>query len=196
MSPRTSASSGSPRPLERVMVFVDGGYLRKTMKDLFHNDEVDWIKLRDFFVRKYNIPAQPFRANLIRIYYYDAQVAHGDAEYKQESLYFRKIRGKKQYSLRLGEAVRGGHGDLRQKGVDILIAIDALSKAYQNHYEAAIFLMGDRDFIPLIKAVKDAGKKTYGLYYRRTAAKELRFEFDIRYSLTKKELSRLRRKNE
>ena len=129
---------GSAFLTERVMVFIDGAYLRKTMRDLFNDESIDWIELRNFFVDKFNDLAEPFSANLIRIYYYDAQVAYGDAEYKQQSAYFRKIRGKKQYSLRLGEAVRSGHGELRQKGVDILVAIDALSKAYENHFESAI----------------------------------------------------------
>ena len=54
--------------------------------------------------------------------------------------------------------------------------------------------MGDRDFIPLIKAVKDAGKKTFGFYYKRTAAKDLKFEFDVRHSLTRRELNSLLKK--
>lgn len=174
------------------MVFIDGAYLRKTMKDLFDDDQLDWIKLRNFLVDKFNESASPFRADLIRIYYYDAQVAHGDPEYKQQKAYFDDIKLKKQYSLRLGEAVRSGHGELRQKGVDILIAVDALTKAYQNHFDTAIFLIGDRDFIPLIKAVKDAGKKVHGFYYKRTAALELRLHFDFRHLLKKRELKRLR----
>lgn len=174
------------------MVFIDGAYLRKIMRDLFDDDKIDWAELRNFLVEKVNESAEPFTANLVRIYYYDAQVAHGDPQHKPQSAYFDKIKLKKQYSLRLGQAVRGSEGELRQKGVDILIAIDTLSKAYQNHFDTAIFLVGDRDFLPLIKAVKDTGKKIHGFYYTKATALELRLEFDFRHPLTKRVLRRLR----
>ena len=53
------------------------------------------------------------------------------------------------------------------------MAIDALTKAYQNQYDVAIFLLGDRDFIPLVEAVKDTGKKTLMICHTDSAAPEL-----------------------
>lgn len=44
------------------------------------------------------------------------------------------------------------------------MATDALTKAYRNQYNTAIFIVGDGDFIPLIEAVNDAGKKTICIY--------------------------------
>ena len=87
-------------------------------------------------------------------------------------------------TVRLGEAIRGKDG-LRQKGVDILMAIDSLTKAYQNHYDVAMFIVGDRDFIPLVREVKNAGKKTWGIYSRSHLVHELAVEFDLRTYLTK-----------
>jgi len=170
------------------MVFIDGGYLRETLMDFFGDDAIDWVALRNFFVEKFNELAEPFNGNLIRIYYYDGIVPSGDKDYQKQSKYFGKIRLNKQYSLRLGEAVRNGQGKLRQKGIDILLAIDALTKAYENHFDAAIFLTGDRDFLPLIKAVKDTGKKVFGFYYKKTTPIDVRVEFDVRHPLTKREL--------
>jgi len=175
----------SPVLIERLMVFIDGGYLRETMRSLFGDDEIDWIALRDFFVKKFSEVGEPFHANLVRIYYYDGMVPSDDEDYRKQRRYFRKIRTKRQYTLRLGQAVRDGRGRLRQKGVDILLAIDALTKAYENHFDVAIFLTGDRDFLPIVRAVKDTGKKIFGFYQKKTTPLDLRVEFDVRYSIKK-----------
>ena len=55
----------------------------------------------------------------------------------------------------------------RQKGVDILMAIDVLTMAYLDYCESGFFVLGDRDFKPLIDAVKDSGKKTFGFFQIR-----------------------------
>jgi uncharacterized LabA/DUF88 family protein len=46
--------------------------------------------------------------------------------------------------------------------VDTLIAIDMISKAYENHYDVDILLAGDDDFLDVVNAVKNAGKRVYG----------------------------------
>ena len=65
------------------------------------------------------------------------------------------------------------------------MAIDSLSMAYQNHYESAIFLLGDRDFIPLIEAIKSTGKKTYGFLYEGKISRDIERVFDFRCAFNK-----------
>ena len=74
------ASASSPKPLERLMIFIDGGYLRKVFCDLFGDDNIDCEKLLTFLLQWYNkLPSNPFRANLIRAY---LSMGEGDtAEY-------------------------------------------------------------------------------------------------------------------
>jgi len=151
------------KPFERVIVFVDGGYLRATCKELFGNDDISFESLSKFIVRSFNelLKENPFQANLIRIYYYDGIVRETGSEYAKQSEYFERISNELNYTVRLGELRKSSKKEpFRQKGVDIRMAIDALAKAYQNHYDHGVFMVGDTDFIPLIEAVKDAGKKT------------------------------------
>ena len=71
-----------------------------------------------------------------------------------------------------------------QKRVDILIAIDMLTKAYQHHYDIAVFVGGDDDFTGLVEAVKEqAGKRVVGFYFPRHTSKRLLDEFDSQIDL-------------
>lgn len=179
-----------PKPLERVMVFIDGGYLRKLFIDLFGDDNIDFFRLRNYLLDLYNrTPINPFNANLIRVYYYDGIVDKKEEEYEHQRKYFDSLRLHYFFlTVRLGEAVKTSEGAFRQKGVDILMAIDALTMAYRNYYDTGLFLLCDRDFIPLIEAVKNAGKKTYHFSYAGKTPKELTQTFDFRFGFSKREM--------
>jgi uncharacterized LabA/DUF88 family protein len=173
-------------PFERVMVFVDGAYLRKRCEEFGGHDNIKWSKLSWTFIRMFNTyGTNPFNANLIRIYYYDAIVPKTNPDYENDMKYFEKIDSQYAYTVRLGKHVKSSKGKDRQKGVDILMAIDALTMAYQNQYDTGMFLLADADFKPLIEAVKHAGKKTLGIYYKPTCPKDLELSFDWRIWLSK-----------
>jgi uncharacterized LabA/DUF88 family protein len=174
------------KPFERVMVFVDGAYLRKHCKDFWGSDKIKWGKLSWTFIRMFNTYGEnPFNANLIRIYYYDAIVPETDADFIGQKEYFENISCNYAYTVRLGIVKRSSRREDRQKGVDILMTVDALTKAYEHHYETGMFLLGDGDFKPLVEAVKDAGKKTIGIYYPPTCSRDLVRTFDMRIFLDK-----------
>lgn len=63
--------------------------------------------------------------------------------------------------------------------MDVYIASDMLSKAYENHYEIAVVIMGDRDFLPLVDAVKNlTGKRVFGVVFDKHYTEDLRYAFD------------------
>jgi len=173
-------------PFERVMVFVDGNYLRRRCGDSGGHDNISWGKLSWTFIRMFNTSLNnPFNANLIRIYYYDAIVPDGHPDRLKEKEYFDNIDRNYAFEVRLGKHVKSPKGKDRQKGVDILMAIDALTNAYQNRYETGMFMLEDADFKPLIGAVKDAGKKTIGIHVKETCPKDLALSFDVKIWLSK-----------
>ena len=47
----------------------------------------------------------------------------------------------------------------KEKGVDVLLAIDMLINAYENNYDIAVLLSGDADFIPVIEKIQALNKK-------------------------------------
>lgn len=194
----TFAAFAPLKPTERIMIFIDGGYVRKTYTELFGNDNIDYGKLLSGLVQFYEAaPSNIFRPNLIRAYYYDAVVDENARERTQQMRYFTKVTRNFSYTVRLGHLVRLENDKFRQKGVDVLMAVDALTKAYLDHYDVGVFFLGDRDFIPLIEAVKNTGKKTFGFYFgvpspggtlESKVPVDLGKVFDVRIALPKETL--------
>lgn len=186
------------------MIFIDAGFVREIFKELFGSDAIDFQNMIQGLVRLYDaIPGYAFRADLIRAYYYDAVFPKADPEYDAQEKYLKSVKRAFWCTVVLGELVRSANKKNRQKGVDILLAIDALSKAYQNQYDTAVFLLGDRDFIPLVEAIKSTGKKVFGVYYGQLRAdgkietrisQELCSRYDLRIVLTKELLNDWRTK--
>ena len=67
----------------------------------------------------------------------------------------------------------------KQKGVDTLIAIDMITKAYLNHYDVAYLVAGDRDFVNVVKTVKNyTGKIVIRIFEPTSISQELKKAFD------------------
>ena len=47
------------------------------------------------------------------------------------------------------------------KRVDITLSVDMLIQAYQKNYDAAVLVAGDEDYVPLVTAVKNAGRRVF-----------------------------------
>jgi len=185
------AGIGRRTPItRRVMFFIDGGYLRESLKQITGDENFALYNFPEYFTRQF-FPSI-YNPELIRTYYYDAIYDVDNPLYKERKDYFDALNSYENVEVKLGSLVKTTDG-YRQKGVDILMANDVLTKAYQDHYDCAILFCGDRDILPLVQVVKDAaGKKVYGIVFDGHYSKELRNEFDKCIVITDKNLQYLR----
>lgn len=197
-----------------MMIFIDGGYLRKHLKELFGNDDVNFQGLVSYLRDNGRLDAR-FAAHVIRNYYYDGIASRKDAESnfdgtdkglevldwasqmiqekeeKQEK-YVNKIKNLELFEVRLGRHVLSTSGGIenrknwswRQKGVDSLIAIDMITKAFEGQFNTAILLAGDADFIEIVNTVKNLGANVVGAYFPNHIAQELEYSLDKKIVLT------------
>lgn len=174
-------SSGSSYTFRPVMVFIDGGYLRGIIKPA-NITEVDFSKLSAWLIKQTG--GAVIRGEHIRTYYYDATVSPDDDadEYSKRNSDFDIINNCDHVQLRLGRLIKGRDG-LRQKGVDVLLAIDMITKAYEHQYEIAVLLAGDDDFLDVVNTVKAEGRRVYGAFEAKSASKRLIDSFDKRIML-------------
>jgi len=180
-------SSGPRLPLARLMAFIDGGYLRDQCKRKIGTDTINFERLKQRLAPEFNANCEgKYSGDLIRIYYYDAIVDPTDPEYNKQNEGFSKIRNINGFEVRLGRLVRTGenkNGSLKQKGVDVKLAIDMISKAYQEHYDFALLVAGDNDFLDVVEAVKDSNRRVFGFYFRDYISKELLDSFDAKIAI-------------
>ena len=131
---------------------------------------------------------------LMRTYYYDAIVDKQEIQtYNEQQKYFDSFKHIDHLEIRLGRLKKDGSGKYRQKGVDTLIAIDMLAKAYSNHYDVAILLAGDEDFLDVVTAVKNAGRQVYGAFFTNHISEGLRDSFDKRIALSREWMDKIRK---
>ena len=201
-----------------VMIFIDGGYLRKYLRELLDSDKANY-KILSNYLRDNGILDTRFAAHVIRNYYYDgianikdvdsyfdgtekgleiqqwASEIIEDKEKKQEK-YVKQIKDLELFEVRLGRHVLSTAGGIensknwswRQKGVDSLIAIDMITKAYEGQYNTAILLAGDADFTEIVNAVKNLGANVVGAYFPNHIAQELEYALDKKIILTEGDL--------
>jgi uncharacterized protein (TIGR00288 family) len=60
-----------------------------------------------------------------------------------------------------------------EKKVDIQIAIDIVSLAYENAYDTAVLISGDGDFVPIIRKIRELGKNVEIWAFKYSLAKAI-----------------------
>jgi len=184
--------------LSRVMIFIDGAYFRKTVSEK-SDGEINYQKLAEILT--VHTQRGNSKSQLIRAYYYDAIPNLRDIEkfpdepdpddafqdmqilLEKQEKYLEKIRMLDLFDVRLGKLVWNAKGAKGQKGVDSLIAIDMITKAYENQYDEAVLVAGDADFLEIVKAVKSVGPQVTGAYFEDNTNLDLIYEFDKRQPL-------------
>ncbi len=155
---------------ERLMIFIDGSNLFHGIKHL--NIKVDYGRLVEFLRES---------RRLVRTYFYtavpqDRDIKRGTPEW--DSL----VRQKKfldELSLsgikvKLARLRKLPSGEFLEKEVDIMLATDMLSLAYQDAYDTAVLVSGDSDFIYTVEEIQRIGKRVENATFKKTSSYNLR----------------------
>jgi len=209
--PIISTSHNAGLPDYKVMVFIDGGYLRKKISEFSPDYKINYPRLAHLLSQHWKGGIAAIEPRLIRSYYYDGMPSFEqldtisdfdlessatefvDAKYKKQKEYLDKIDKLDFFEVRKGHLILSTKGNVynyknwewRQKGVDSLIAIDMITKAYQGQYDLGILVAGDLDFLEIVKATKNVGVRVMGAYFPKNINLELANSFDKKYVLEK-----------
>lgn len=141
---------------EREYLFVDGGCLRASVKNICH--EV----FGDAGAYQPHIPSLARGGTFDKVFYYDAVPGkaydEGHAAYESrvqpDHDRFEKIQSFDRVHVALGKLVGPSN---RQKGVDVRLAVDMMTHAFRGNISKATLFAGDADFVPLIKSLVSEG---------------------------------------
>jgi uncharacterized LabA/DUF88 family protein len=138
-------------------LFIDGGYLR----DKFEKCMVRYYGEESGVSIKPCIPATTSQfAPVQKSFYYDCiderrLTEESDEEFegrvKSQEVLFASIRSTSGWHVREGRLVGARKQNRSQKRVDVLLAVEMLSHAFNKNMQTAILIAGDDDFTPLVE---------------------------------------------
>ncbi len=156
-------------------VYVDGQYVSSVFRAEDRGDEF-YPRKAALFVRNQNIAGE--RLEPVRVFYYDAIDDEADAKERQRQQdYFARISTDSDTHVRVGKVKRTSRGR-EQKGVDVELAVDALRAAVSGVVKAIALVTGDADFVPLVKAIREAGPHVVVMGFKESLSRDLEREAD------------------
>jgi len=167
--------------MEKVMIFIDGGYWRRCLEDYFHRADVDLSMV---------IPRLVKGRRLVRTYFYTARIENPQGDYwrtaqQEQQRFLAALSRQPSIEVRFGKLqFPGGNTPPRQKGVDVLLALDMLRFALKDNYDTAILVSGDGDFANIVRMVKDEGRKLEIVTFPGTLSRQLMEECDENTEVT------------
>ena len=136
---------------KKVAIFIDGNNFYYGLKDHNLSTHINFEKLGVKLCSNYG--------ELMRIYYYNAPVDQFKEpdSYRSQQKFFDKLYRTPYLEVRLGRLMKRGDTYV-EKGVDVLLSVDMIQKAFENQYDIAILLSGDGDLAHAVSVVKNQGK--------------------------------------
>jgi uncharacterized LabA/DUF88 family protein len=159
---------------EPAYLFVDAGHIREcygsAMRDWFMcESEIDYEKLKK-------------RVGAFKLFYYDCldhirSAGESDSAFstrkEQQEAQFDQIRSIVGAHVRLGSLAGSSQKRRRQKGVDILLAVDMMNHAIRQNMRRAVLVTGDADFKPLVESMIQIGMFVEVVGDLKSTSKEL-----------------------
>lgn len=161
---------------KRIALFIDGSNLYNGMRDNLSNTRVNIQAL---------IHQLAGDRDLVRAYYYNAPLTddyENDLRDGQQR-FFESLRRIPYVTVRLGRLHRRNDGALVEKGIDVSIAVESLSLAYEDAYDTALLVSGDSDYVELVEAIKRKGKYVECAMFKNQSAGILLEHVDVFHPL-------------
>ena len=167
----------SSRQDERVMVFIDGSNLYHVLGQMCGRHDLQFDKFAQKLANG---------RDLRRVYYYNVrQEAFEDrSNAADQDKFLSSLYDTPYLEVKLGIWKQRG-GTMVEKGVDVMLATDLVTRAYRDFYDTAIIVSGDADFYPALQAAKDVGKQVEVAAFDTNISSEAARVADVHIKLTK-----------
>jgi uncharacterized LabA/DUF88 family protein len=149
--------------MNRIVIFVDNSNIFQGFKK--YNIKADYEKLKNFIISDRKLEA---------IFLYEGIVYPISPEKKK---WYKELSNKSGYVIKASFNKISSYG-VDEKKVDISIAVDIISLAYENAYDTAVLVSGDGDFLPVIKKLNEIGKNVEVWAFKYSLANTLKEELE------------------
>ena len=158
--------------------FVEGGHVREGLDNIGAPwQDLHVYKLAQMAVRWTGDWWRGETLDLNQVYLYDAvsPETNGEDDDRDEQVtrWLERNGDQKDVHVRYGRLAGERPERRRQKGVDVQLAVDALSLAMNGVCDVAIIVSGDADFIPVVEALRDRGTLVAICAFKKGLSKDL-----------------------
>lgn len=140
--------------MPKVAVFIDGASFSIACRRA-HSGLPDYGALGRLIARRWNHTLGP-------IFYYDSLSSHPSSQARQRK--FWQVQRERGITLKLGRTEPNHDGSFRQKEVDVMIACDLLTGAFEKSFDRAALVSGDTDFAYAIECAGKLGVEVGWVY--------------------------------
>lgn len=156
----------------RVMVFIDYRNIYESMRFMEDHCRLDLYRLTQILVGT---------RDLVGAYVFDARKMFTNRE--DETIAMHNSLREQGFRVIARESMVIRDGKVEQKEVDVSLACEMLEHALMNHFDVAIVISGDRDFVPAIQKVQSAGKRVEVAAFNDVYNEECKRAADVYYLL-------------
>jgi uncharacterized LabA/DUF88 family protein len=172
-------------------LFIDGGYMRKVFDASMHqvfgrSGALDVSILRRQCVANRN------ESSVSRAFFYDCidderRPGESDDSYEKrvgpQREWLRSVQLLDGFFVRLGTVTGRKPDRIRQKEVDVLVAVDMLEHSFRRNMDVAWLLAGDGDFVPIVESLVRLGTYVRVVFEPKSASAKLFEGADENYPL-------------
>jgi len=202
---------------KRAIIFIDGNNLYHCMKAMGINPgSIDYLKLSEMICSKFNVVREktiyynsvPSIASGEEKYYKHMRFLtalenlpkFGVQRRKLQRRSNKEILEEKMALLRQLKVCQKCRpvvekncldciGDIseKEKGIDVMLAVEAIEKAMKNEYDYCILVSGDADFIPVLNLIRANGKQIKSVSVPAGYSSDIRNTFPSDFMVLKKD---------
>ena len=193
--------------MEKVVIFIDGNNLYHNLKAMkIKPGNIDFTKLADSICKHFNLSlkevryynSMPTLRDGKELYYSHLKFIDGLKKLEKFSVLTRKLQvhsikellKEKQELIEVMDLCESckpivkenlldtiGNVKKKEKGVDIMLAVDLVEYAIKNKADYFIVLSGDADFVPAMKLIQENKRKILSVSLAKGYSRELRDKF-------------------
>ncbi|MFX1558785.1 MAG: NYN domain-containing protein [Promethearchaeota archaeon] len=149
--------------MERIIIFLDNSNIFNGFKK--YNIKVNYEKLKGVITKE---------RKLVDIFLYEGVVYPISPEKKK---WYEDLSYKSGYHIKVSFD-KITFNEAIEKKIDIQIAVDIISLAYENKFDTAVLVSGDGDFVPVVQKLKDLSKNVEIWAFRYSLANALKLIVD------------------
>ncbi|MBY9004224.1 MAG: NYN domain-containing protein [Candidatus Lokiarchaeota archaeon] len=143
---------------QNVIIFIDNSNIFHSFQSL--NFQCDYYQLKEIIIGNRNL----VEANLYTGIMYPVR--------EKDKVWYSSL-NKMGYTLKTRAIKVAPNGKKTEKRIDVLMAVDIISSAFEKNIDTIIIVSGDSDFVPVVKKLKDLNKKVEVWSFRKNLSQQL-----------------------